>query len=66
MHSHMDLYVEFKNSKINIEAESKDKDGVEFSGSDGRKKSVIWEYYTNMGMGTAMCNREQFSSVMSN
>ena len=65
MHSHTDLYVEFKNSKMNLEAESKDKDGVEISCSEERKKSVIWEYYTETGMGTATCNREQFSSVMS-
>ena len=58
MHHHMDLYVEFKNSKMNIEAESKDKDGDGFPGGEARKKSVIWDYYTKTSSSTVMCNRE--------
>ena len=58
MHSHMELYVEFKSSKMNIEAESKDTDGDGHPAGEARNKSVIWEYYTKTSRGTVMCNRE--------
>ena len=61
MHFHTELYVDFKKSKMNVEAESKDAvcDWV-----PERRKSVIWEYFTTSSRGTVTCNRETICVVM--
>ena len=55
MHFHTELYVEFKKSKMNVEAESKDAD---CDWVPARRKSVIWEYFSRTSRGTVTCNRE--------
>ena len=57
MHFHTELYVDFKKSKMNVEAESKD-------WVPARRKSVIWEYFTTSSRGTVTCNRETICVVM--
>ena len=57
MHFHNALYVEFKSSKMNIEAESKDMDSDGLAGVlKKNKRSVIWDYYTKTESGTVRCN----------
>ena len=67
MHFHTELYVEFKKSKMNIEAESKDADCDWAPANEARRKSlksVIWEYYTTTSRGTVTCSRETIIVVV--